>query len=481
MSTYDDRNLTYVVIGIIALSWCLIGIVFALDSISDATQAVAGWVAVAGAAIIFGGTGIPMKYKILKEVEVNPSVFSLYTGVGVFLITIPITIYLAVANQFHFVPYSILGATFISIIGYFAFIAVQNLGYARAPALWAAIGMITAYLWGLVYFQEPTSSVYLSSFAIVFLVIGVFFVSTSQASVDTQNVDSITVDPKLHEWSNPSECEIEVTSSMIEPEYDVGDLTGERKSNFGIDGGFRGELCEEKEATSNEYDNNTKGNIQIGSDSVDPHMHFSHSLRKYSSLVASSAISYLTISYGFTFCLLTGLLDGSLMLPFKLASTTTTSEILQYISSFSLSAGVVAPILFLAYTYILRPSNAPLRAIELHTAAFPGISSGALWGAGKLLLLLRPQVETSLKFCSIHICYLCSFVLANIMSVQATNYLGIKVGFPLTQTCILITAMWGIFYFKEFDLWNSPFAMRFCFGIVSILVGAYMLGSSYAS
>ena len=62
--------------------------------------------------------------------------------------------------------------------------------------------------------------------------------------------------------------------------------------------------------------------------------------------------------------------------------------------------------------------------------------------------------------------------------MQATYYLGMKVGFPLTQTCILIAAMWGILYFKEFNLYTSPYAIRFCFGIAVILVGAYLLGSS---
>lgn len=67
------------------------------------------------------------------------------------------------------------------------------------------------------------------------------------------------------------------------------------------------------------------------------------------------------------------------------------------------------------------------------------------------------------------------------MSVQATNALGMKVGFPLTQTCILITAMWGVFYFREFDIRRSPYAIRFCIGIVVIFIGAYMLGSSHTS
>ncbi len=66
------------------------------------------------------------------------------------------------------------------------------------------------------------------------------------------------------------------------------------------------------------------------------------------------------------------------------------------------------------------------------------------------------------------------------MSVKATYYLGIKVGFPLTQTCILITALWGIFYFKEFDLLASGYALRFSLGIASVLVGAYLLGASAA-
>jgi hypothetical protein len=31
-------------------------------------------------------------------------------------------------------------------------------------------------------------------------------------------------------------------------------------------------------------------------------------------------------------------------------------------------------------------------------------------------------------------------------------YIGIKTGYSLTQTCILIAALWGILYFKEIDI-----------------------------
>lgn len=70
------------------------------------------------------------------------------------------------------------------------------------------------------------------------------------------------------------------------------------------------------------------------------------------------------------------------------------------------------------------------------------------------------------------------------MSVKATYYLGIKVGFPLTQTCVLVSALWGVLYFKEihFDC-NIRHCARtgaamFFFGIVCVLLGAFLIGES---
>ena len=58
------------------------------------------------------------------------------------------------------------------------------------------------------------------------------------------------------------------------------------------------------------------------------------------------------------------------------------------------------------------------------------------------------------------------------------HYEGIKIGFPLTQTCVLVAAVWGVVYFKEIDLRGSGYVCRFSMGIFVILGGAYMLGSS---
>jgi glucose uptake protein GlcU len=57
-----------------------------------------------------------------------------------------------------------------------------------------------------------------------------------------------------------------------------------------------------------------------------------------------------------------------------------------------------------------------------------------------------------------------------------------KVGFPLTQTCVVFNALWGIFYFKEIDLFDgkSKNFIRFTCGLAAIILGSFFLADSAA-
>ena len=71
---------------------------------------------------------------------------------------------------------------------------------------------------------------------------------------------------------------------------------------------------------------------------------------------------------------------------------------------------------------VAKASGAPSRlsrGLRTAPAALAGMASGALWAAG------------------------------NVLSVHATMRLGQAVGFPLTQVCVVISALWGILYFGE--------------------------------
>ena len=81
------------------------------------SQSVAGWVAVVGAAIVFGSTGVPMKSPALALLKIDSFVFALYTSLGIFFVSVPLIIYLFVIDEFQFRPWAVLGATDIVIIG----------------------------------------------------------------------------------------------------------------------------------------------------------------------------------------------------------------------------------------------------------------------------------------------------------------------------------------------------------------------------
>ena len=52
-----------------------------------------------------------------------------------------------------------------------------------------------------------------------------------------------------------------------------------------------------------------------------------------------------------------------------------------------------------------------------------------------------------------------------------------KIGFPLSQTCILFTSLWGIFYFKEISIQPIRVRVKFIFGIFFLIFGAYILAA----
>ena len=140
------------------------------------------------------------------------------------------------------------------------------------------------------------------------------------------------------------------------------------------------------------------------------------------------------VAIGVAFALATGLFDGSLMAPFSAyaaaaAQSGSASEqlALLYLGGFALALPIVAllPILLVLGARSLAAvskgaQQQPLRPRFLSCeCAMAGLSVGGLWAS------------------------------ANVLSVHATMRLGQAVGFPLTQVCVVISALWGIIYFGE--------------------------------
>lgn len=413
------ENILLLSIGLVVISIVLICVTLLLAHIGNHDHQLAGYVAVVGASFIFGGSGVPMKALMLDSVEGQPveridsMIFAMFNGFGVFLVNSPLLIYLLSINSFTYIPISILASIDIFVISYLAFLAVECLGYAKASAMWAGIGMMVAFLWGSLMFHETISNVVYAILAISLLVLGVYAVSTSQSNIET----------KLHEASN-----IEHDKKIIIEYSQVNTL--------------------QEDQSVHQEDTETK--VQS--------LHIDLSQSITSSITLPSRITYKSMKdivsrinfksiLGYLLCFATGFCDGTLMVPFKSIDSGNLLEVYNYLVSFGLSSLFVCPVMYIFYVLILSNGKIPYHSLKI--ARTPGLLGGILWAA------------------------------ANFMSVHATFYLGIRIGFPLTQTCLIFCAIWGIFYFKEISVTTQYMnAIKFGFGVVTLVLGSYFLAIS---
>jgi len=380
-----------------------------------------------------------MKMPILASVQVDSLVFSLFSTIGIVIITIPLMIFLICINEFEYHPWSIVGAVDIILIGYFSYNAIQVLGYAIAPAIWAGIGMTVAFLWGIIVFEEIPEHKQLSQLAILSLIIGVVCISISSNMKETIQINQTeTIDyEKIETDGMETEKELPKRLDDIQIEMTCSNQVEIKDNNVNQEcNTVDVEKCEESD------------------------LNISESIKTKETEVVESVIPPCQFSWkmqvsAYSMCILTGLCDGSLAVPFK----KTISDILDYeyelgkeglhitfsyLVSFGLSTLFVSPIIFGLYCLLLKKGRIP----NLHAshAALPGILSGMLWAS------------------------------ANLMSILATYYLGIKIGFPLTQTCVIVAALWGLLYFKEVNARNLKFLAVFVPGISFVIIGACLLG-----
>jgi hypothetical protein len=129
-----------------------------------------------------------------------------------------------------------------------------------------------------------------------------------------------------------------------------------------------------------------------------------------------------------------GILNGSMMVPNRFNVDPKTKGVV-YLASFGIGVGIVTPIVFVLYFLAKRQ----LPKFHFKIALLPGLCTGTFWTMG------------------------------NLGSTYAVlSPLGLTVGFPLTQSCLIISGLWAIFMFKEITGWKS--ILHF-FAAVLLLLG----------
>ena len=135
----------------------------------------------------------------------------------------------------------------------------------------------------------------------------------------------------------------------------------------------------------------------------------------------------LTISkrhLGMMSAMFSGVWGGSILAPMKVCKTDTKGT--GYLISFAIGASLVTLSLWLfRYLFMVTRHRSWQRAYD----TLPSFHLRVMWAPGGLAGLL--------------------WSIGNFFSLISVFYLGEGVGYPLSQTSILISGLWGIFYFGE--------------------------------
>lgn len=303
--------------------------------------------------------------------------------------------------------------------------------------------MVTAFTVGLSVFQERVDEIRYACIAMVLLVVGIISVVLSKGEVETGSEESRESGEKKSDGSEEKRRDIEMV--MSNPLHRHGTDNSDDDSNA------------------------TGGNIYNGDYGDDESVGGSDGNRG-KKIRGTSDGKGNTYYLGFFYCLLTGLVDGSLMVPYKLSFPSYPDSDtpingksplingLNYLGSFGAMSLVVMPAAYWVYSVAggggdgsddgddgggNRGSNENSLS-AWRVACLPGVASGMLWA------------------------------LANINSVVATSILNMSIAFPLTQTCCLWATLIGLAYFNETVQHKRVLAI----GVACIIIGSFFLATS---
>lgn len=461
---------------------------------------VCGWMAAALSALAFGTFGVPIKSRAAQQVQIDPLVFQTYKTAMCFLTCWPILIALrhfqpqdndeSQQPLFNFTPWGLVSGLFWVPGGVATVYAVQTAGLALGIGIGSSFIVLVSFVWGVFVFAEPIHSRAGATFAIACMMaglLGMSYYSAPQASATSSSSPVVTAhsastlgdnDEFLDDESSRGRASSGGRHRIVAPSNADGthapynhpnafpsysgiinredDDDDENDSNVDDDAVTRlasenAKVMPRREHLSMDFREHVSRNDDAEDDSDDENDDRPPAMA--SPISGTTADAYSTHPVVFLGCKLTrrqagmlaalfcGVWGGSITAPMAYAPPEARGT--RYLASFAIGSSFVNFGLWvLRYLYTvrvlhgdqLRIGGAPDRpaVIPLLAAAYrtlPSFHLRVMWLPGGLAGLL--------------------WSIGNFFSLISVFYLGEGVGYPLVQTSILISGLWGLFYYKE--------------------------------
>ena len=381
-----------------------------LDKCTDAC----GYVAAVAAAICLGSFGVPAKSKVVTRLDADPMVIQTYKSTMAFL-----TCWLVVLSgePIKFTSWGIVSGIFWVPGGVAGIYAIRNAGLAIAVGTWSSIIVLTSFFWGIGVFEERVRSELGACGACLTLVAGL--IGMSRYSKPPNRIKEVGGDrkdgalyEKITRVSSTSDLDADIISKRT---------LSKKDSRGGSD-------------AVNTDNNQTKPQSPprafleietlLQDDDTDDDTETQQKNQKSISIIGQFTVTKRQM--GIIAAMFNGLWGGTNLVPLHYASHEGFGGPM-YVISFACGSMLVTIALWaIRFVYELyRLDGAVLKAFHalpplyIRQMWIPGSLSGILWSAG------------------------------NFMCIIAVTFLGQGVGYSFTQASMLISGLWGIFYFNE--------------------------------
>jgi glucose uptake protein GlcU len=420
-----------------------------MDAAVNGAAAVAceacGWAAALCSMLAFGTFGVPIKSKAAVSVDIDPLVFQTYKTFMCFATS---WLVLLAGEPFTFTPWGIVSGLFWVPGGTATIFAVKNAGLAIGIGIGSSFIVLVSFIWGIFVFEEAVHSKTGACLAIFSMMLGLLGMSyfSSPESAEAIAADEAQDEPLAWALETTDPGDALVTNAQ----HSVRLCSGIRYRGLGPGG---------HETDDNQNSDHSSSNSNPGDPSLlvpdtrqkqlklterTEHLSFSDDPesdleelyvdmdRTTTRESTETELSYVIVCgkkwqrrhLGMVAAMFCGVWGGSIMAPMKFCQSDTKGT--HFLLSFSIGASIVNTGMWLVrYGYNVlhyqscSKAYASLPSFHLHTMWLAGGLSGMLWSIG------------------------------NFFSLISVFYLGQGVGYPLVQTSIIVSGLWGIFYFKE--------------------------------
>jgi glucose uptake protein GlcU len=378
-----------------------------VDSFVGSNGDALGWISAAIAAICAGSWAAPIKS--VADFDVHPLVMQSYKTMVLFSTC---WLVLFMGEEARWTPYGLLSGGLWVAGGTGGCYAIPNCGMAISVGTWASIMVVINFIWGILIFEEPVRSLKGVCGSFFFLGLGLVGMSKYSAPGVSSKADADAgTKPKVEQGSTEYESNAcAETPDRLKPRKRYQDNAEEED-----------ETAPSTEENGRDYTHTRSQDKPV--------------------IICSRRLASTRRQAGILSAVWNGVLNGSALLPLHYAKEQGFGG-LSYMISFgtgSLITLCVLWILLFAYNYHYTQQQHKGKAVSIRQSfeTMPTFYFKEIGPRGILAGSLS-SLET-------------------FGSILATTILGQGVGNSLVQSKILISGLWGIFWFKEI---KEPDAIR---------------------